>query len=103
MKNRLLPWVLSLIVALGVIGINQEATAAQKAVSTQEFKVLQQKVKALEVKLSNQATTANSVLIPEGYSDLLGYECGRAGSYEREFSIGGKRFFQCRFNFVVGK
>jgi hypothetical protein len=103
MKNRVLPWFLSLTIALGVIGINQEATAVQKAVSAQEFRILQQKVKALETKLSNQSTSANSVLIPEGYSDLLGYECGRAGKYEREFSIGEKRFFQCRFNFVVGK
>jgi hypothetical protein len=103
MKNRLLPWVLSLTVALGVIGINQEATAAQKAVSTQEFKVLQQKVKALEAKLSNQTISGNSVLIPEGYSDLLGDECGRAGRYEREFAIQGTRFYQCRFSFIVGK
>ena len=103
MKNRFLPWVLSFTVALGVIGINQEAMAVQKSVSTQQFKALQQRVKALEVALSNQSTSANSVLVPEGYSDLLGYECGRAGRYEREFAIGGKRFFQCRFNFVVGK
>ena len=103
MKNKFLPWILSFTVAIGVIGINQEAVAAQKAVSAQEFKVLQQKVKALEVKLSNQSISGNSVLIPEGYSDLLGYECGRAGRYEREFAIEGKRFFQCRFSFVVGK
>jgi len=63
---------------------------------------LESTVKELESKLATYKTSANSVLIPEAYSDLLGSECGRGGRYEREFAIGGKRFFQCRFNFVIG-
>ena len=63
---------------------------------------LEATVQELESKLATYKTSANSVLIPEAYSDLLGSECGRAGRYEREFAIGGKRFFQCRFNFVIG-
>jgi hypothetical protein len=63
---------------------------------------LEATVQELESKLATFKTSANSVLIPEAYSDLLGSECGRAGRYEREFAIGGKRFFQCRFDFVVG-
>ena len=59
-------------------------------------------VQELESKLATFKTSSNSVLIPEAYSDLLGSECGRAGRYEREFALGGKRFFQCRFDFVVG-
>ena len=63
---------------------------------------LEATVQELESKLATFKTSSNSVLIPEAYSDLLGSECGRAGRYEREFAIGGKRFFQCRFDFVVG-
>jgi hypothetical protein len=63
---------------------------------------LEATVQELESKLATYKTSSNSVLIPEAYSDLLGSECGRAGRYEREFAIGGKRFFQCRFDFVVG-
>jgi hypothetical protein len=63
---------------------------------------LEATIQELESKLATFKTSSNSVLIPEAYSDLLGSECGRAGRYEREFAIGGKRFFQCRFDFVVG-
>jgi hypothetical protein len=63
---------------------------------------LEATIQELESKLATFKTSSNSVLIPEAYSDLLGSECGRAGKYEREFAIGGKRFFQCRFDFVVG-
>ena len=63
---------------------------------------LEATVQELESKLASYKTSSNSVLIPEAYSDLLGSECGRAGRYEREFAIGEKRFFQCRFNFVIG-
>jgi len=63
---------------------------------------LEATVQELESKLATFKTSSNSVLIPEAYSDLLGSECGRAGRYEREFALGGKRFFQCRFDFVVG-
>ncbi len=63
---------------------------------------LEATVQELESKLATFKTSSNSLLIPEAYSDLLGSECGRAGRYEREFAIGGKRFFQCRFDFVVG-
>ena len=63
---------------------------------------LEATVQELEGKLATYRMSSNSVLIPEAYSDLLGSECGRAGRYEREFALGGKRFFQCRFDFIVG-
>jgi hypothetical protein len=62
---------------------------------------LEATVQELESKLATFKTSSNSVLIPEAYSDLLGSECGRAGRYEREFALGGKRFFQSPFYFFV--
>lgn len=103
MKSKYLPGVIAISVAVAILGLNQQATAATKTVSVQEFKALQDKVKKLETLLQQQSVSANSVLIPEAYSDLLGSECGRGGMYEKEYNINGKRFFQCRFKFVVSK
>ena len=103
MKNKYWPGVIAISVVVAILGLNQQATAATKTVSVQEFKALQDKVKKLEALLVTQSISANSVLIPEAYSDLLGSECGRAGMYEKEFNISGKRFFQCRFKFVVSQ
>lgn len=103
MKSKYLPGVIAISVAVAILGLNQQATAATKTVSIQEFKALQDKVKKLETLLQQQSVSANSVLIPEAYSDLLGSECGRGGMYEKEYNINGKRFFQCRFKFVVSK
>jgi hypothetical protein len=89
------------LIFVGVASASQ-AQAAWSSKETARVKALETKVQQLESKLATYKTSANSILIPEGYSDLLGYECGRTGKYEREFAIGGKRFFQCRFNFVIG-
>jgi hypothetical protein len=78
-----------------------QAQAAWTKSEKSKIKTLEAKVQELETKLATYKTSSNSVLIPEAYSDLLGSECGRAGRYEREFAISGKRFFQCRFDFVV--
>lgn len=92
------------LVVFGAVATNvTTAQGAPSAVSAREFKQLQLQVLSLQNQLKTYDTSRSSVLIPEGYSDLLGEECGRAGVYEREFEIEGKRFFQCRFRFVVGK
>jgi hypothetical protein len=94
-------YILSASILISSIVYANNAVSAPNSISIKEFKAMQSKVQKLTAQISSLNTSSNSVLVPEGYSDLLGYECGRAGSYEREFAIGGKRFFQCRFNFVV--
>ena len=85
-----------------VKALENKVQQLMNATNSNRVAELEATVQELESKLATYKTSANSVLIPEAYSDLLGSECGRAGRYEREFAIGGKRFFECRFNFVIG-
>ena len=93
-------YLLSASILISSIVYANNAVSAPNLISVKEFKAMQSKVQKL---ISSLNTSSNSVLVPEGYSDLIGYECGQSGNYEREFAIGGKRFFQCRFNFVVSR
>ena len=96
-------YLLSASILISSIVYANNAVSAPNLISVKEFKAMQSKVQKLTEQISSLNTSSNSLLVPEGYSDLIGYECGQSGNYEREFAIGGKRFFQCRFNFVVSR